>query len=168
MTDDSQPMKDVRGAIILCDYVGRLDTGKWLIAGTYDSMLVHQAECPFHAGLNLYLRCQLESQGKYPFRLKLIQRDLPPTVDPLMEMHGEIEVKDARGTIETGFRTPPFTVHFPGDFSRLAPDQAIAINLLIWANVGGHVLANSPFRIIFSQPGTHYGLPSHHDPESDS
>ncbi len=149
---DISPMQINRGAVILCDHLDQMANGKWLIVGTYTRLMASQPTWTFPSGLAIYLRFQVEQTGSYDVTIRLILLDRPPTSPPVIRNDFKAQVLDVHHPVEMGIRTPPFTVHFPGDFNALQPGQAVPVRFAIWAEVGGCELSSTPLTVVFSKP----------------
>ena len=142
MTDQTEPptMFPARGAVILCDYLARMEKGKWLIVGTYTHW--QTTESVLHMGLIAYLRFQVEESRPYTVRTLLIDRIRPSTEEPLIDISANVTTTDPAMPIEACLRLPPFVITRPRP-------GAVRLHYTLWVEVDRSPLATCPLIIDF-------------------
>lgn len=147
-------MRELRGALILCDHLYPTLYGKWVIAGTYTTWLAPPGAraFEFRDGVQAYLRFQVERAGRYECELRLLHRALPAHAPPLACQRFAVEVRDPLLPVELGAQLPPFRVRCPDELTP-RPGAPVGIGLLVWLTVGGEDVASSPLDIIFRAEG---------------
>ena len=163
-----QPTKDYRGTIIICDHLYRTTEDKWVIAGTYNTLVSHRDHV--HLELPLYIRLQAMDVGNFQCKIKIIDRARLSTEKALMETSISFDVKNPNDTIEIGLTTPAFDVRRPAEWNDLPPGRAIQYALTIWLqadNMQGKAfdLASATLRIIFPKENPTGG---DHGPDPDA
>ncbi len=150
-------MQPIRGTILVCDRLYRSTDHKFIIAGTYHTWVSCKPKLHLTGGIHVYVRYQVESAGEYPARILLIDRGLPSTVPPLMEMQFENRISDPLSPIECGFTLPEFGVKSPKAPSRIRIGQPLRMSLTLWLEVRGTAVASTPLNFIFRNPKDNHG-----------
>ncbi|MCX8039281.1 MAG: hypothetical protein N3B15_01720 [Planctomycetota bacterium] len=149
---DLPPLIPARGAVILCDHLATMQAGKWLIVGTFTTVICHAPEQRF-AALPVYVRAQVEDTREHQLTVRLIVRDLPPHVpSPLPALTRQVATSDPNVPIEVGFSCPPFAVQCPVPFASLGGGKRATVHLTVWAEIDDCPLASSPLNIVFAAP----------------
>ncbi|MEK7415446.1 MAG: hypothetical protein AAB263_19235 [Planctomycetota bacterium] len=150
MTDDQQSMQSVRGSVILCDYLNRMEGGKWLIAGTYNRITVVGPQ--WQGSLTMFVRMQTEQAGDHLVHVRVMASHLPMTAPPLTSTQLNVRVPNPNLPIDCGIHTPIIRMDCPVPYADLLPGQVAPLRLTIWVEVGGHTLSTAPLELAFVKP----------------
>ncbi len=147
-TSPQNQTPDFRGAVIPCDYLAPMVGGKWLIAGTFNSLLVPTAE-HHAAALHAYVRFQSDRTGRHELGLRLVLRDRSPIEPPILALTMPVEVVSPNQPVELGLTLPGFRVRCPVPHESITPGQGVPVHCLLWAEVNGCTLATAPLSFVF-------------------
>lgn len=149
MNDSSRPMRDVRGTIILADYVHPMIGGKWAIAGTFTNWRANPGETVAQLPkLNIYTRFQVEQAGEFEMEILLVHKAMSSHEEALIRQDFRAAVADPNQPVELACFLPPIAVACPN----VAPElrqQPIGVPLLLWLKVNDCDVATCPLSIIF-------------------
>jgi hypothetical protein len=149
----NQPMRGIRGAIIICDAVEMTVSGKFIIIGTHNLRRGHPGQAILRFPLVLYMRLQFDVAGTYAGEILLIDREKPSNEKPLLRYSDlKFIVSDPLSPVETPCIFPDVEVECPVDLKTIAPNQIYALPLLVWLKVDGADIASSPLTLLFCPP----------------
>ena len=153
---DKKPMLDHRGAVILCDYIDRMQNGKYLLVGTHTHLICFDEQL-IHPGLLCYVRAQVERQPpsgeQHRLVVQLISRDAAPNQEPIQRVEVHLRPPATPNEpLELPIRLPPMRVACPVPVVQLGDDEAIGLSYTVWAEMDGTTLASCPLNIIFRRP----------------
>lgn len=140
-------MEEIRGTIILCEYICRGESQKHILVGTFTRLIAQPGlnELVFPEGLHLYVRFQVEKIKTFNVEILVVNQVLPPTIKPLQRIEFAVPVDDSYPPIEVACKLPPFKVQLPPG----PPNEARGMRLKIWLRVDGLDVASTPLDIIF-------------------
>lgn len=150
---EANPMRSIRGTLILADQVYRDErTRKFIISGAYSHWNTNQDV--IHTGdFHFYLRIQVEHPGTFPCRILCVDKVKVSTEKPIWDVGFDLSIpKDGLPVFEAGFILPAPTVQAPVPFRDREPGKAYGLRTLIWFQVAGEDVASCPLDYIFHGP----------------
>lgn len=146
----------IRGTLILCDYLQPMNGGKWLIAGTHNTVMAPPGMPVLEVRGWLYLRLQVEHARSYQAKITLVDRNAPGNSAPLFDLDATLMIQNPLDPFEMGLPLPPLNFPRPPSPPDAPSEHQANIKLHLRLNVDGIDVASTPLSLVFfSGPPPH-------------